>query len=146
MARPRTDSANEVLKQLLDQMLAAGDRISARAVAARHPDIKSTSTITRSKARSELIAEYEGRQEAIRRLQARALKRSKMEAAHRIEQMENRIHELEGIVDALLASHRIMMRAVGEAGGAGSLVKLYAKYRCVYEVVQKLQPVDGQGV
>ncbi len=115
--------------QILEEMLERDEKITARGVVRKHPGIAHASSITRSPARSELIAAYQAKQAEIRRWQARVPKRSRDQLASQLANKDLRIAELERQVEILRVSHIAMMRTVGELGGLGKLLKLYESYR-----------------
>ncbi|NLR73691.1 hypothetical protein [Leeia aquatica] len=133
MATNRSDSNNqgdELLIQILDDLLYQNVDITARAVARLHPHIGHASTITCNLPRSELVAQYQAKQQDIRKHISRLTKRSKESTAAELESKDRRIAELERQVDLLRASHLAMIRAVGELGGGmNKWVKFFEGYK-----------------
>lgn len=123
------------MREILDSMLANDEDITARAVARLHPSIKAASSITRSAARSQLLAQYQERQIEYRRWRGRVGKQSGADTAVVLEQKEHRIAELEQNMSFLIASHLSMLRAVGAMGGFSKWAQFYEQYR---EVRDKL--------
>lgn len=63
----------------------------------------------------------------MRRFAHRVSKRSKANVAADLEQNQARIRELESQIDLLRASHRAMIRAVGEMGGMQAWMRFFAE-------------------
>jgi hypothetical protein len=122
-------SDDDQMREILETLLADDEDITARAVARRHPSINAASSITRSEARSRLLAEYQQRQAEYRRWRGRVAKRSGADTAASLADKDIRIAELEGTVQLQTASHLAMLRAVGELGGFSKWVKFYEHYR-----------------
>jgi len=114
--------------RILQEMLDNDEKITARAVARKHSEIGHASSITRSSARSELLARFQEQQAQYRAWRARSPKRSKDQLASQLAQKDVRIAELERQVEVLRLSHIAMIRAVGELGGMSKLLKLYEGY------------------
>jgi len=53
-----TNEGDPEMERILAEMLEADETITARAVARKHPAIKHASSVTRSQARSDLLARY----------------------------------------------------------------------------------------
>jgi len=117
------------MRQVLDDLLARDEDITARAVARLHPRINAASSITRSKDRSSLLAKYQERQVEFRRWRGRPGKLSSNVAASALADRDVRIAELEAQVALLTASHVAMIRAVGELGGFSKWAQFYESYR-----------------
>ena len=124
-----TSSPESEMRQVLDDLLARDEDISARAVARLHPRINAASSITRSKDRSRLLAKYQERQAEFRRWRGRPSKLSGVAAASALADRDVRIAELESQVALLTASHVAMIRAVGELGGFSKWAQFYESYR-----------------
>jgi hypothetical protein len=119
------------MREILEKMLTNDEDITARAVVRSHSSIKAASSITRSEARSKLLAQYQERQAEYRRWRGRVGKQSSANTAATLEQKEHRIAEREANVQILTASHLAMLRAVGELGGFSKWAKFYEQYRDV---------------
>ncbi|WP_222564419.1 hypothetical protein [Novilysobacter antarcticus] len=117
------------MRQVLDDLLARDEDITARAVARLHPRINAASSITRSKDRSRLLDEYQKRQAEFRRWRGRPGKLSGVAAASALADRDVRIAALESQVAILTASHVAMIRAVGELGGFSKWAQFYESYR-----------------
>lgn len=128
LEQPTPDPDPE-MRQVLDDLLARDEDITARAVARLHPRITAASSITRSKDRSRLLAKYQERQGEFRRWRGRPGKLSGVAAASALADRDVRIAELESQVALLTASHVAMIRAVGELGGFSKWAQFYESYR-----------------
>jgi hypothetical protein len=117
------------LREVLERMLANDEDITARAAARLHSSIKAASSITRSAIRSELLWQYQERQAEYRKWRGRVGKQTSSNIAAAIEQKEHRIAELEASVQVLVASHLVMLRAVGAMGGFKKWAEFYDQYR-----------------
>ena len=120
---------DELLIQILDDLLQRNEDITARAVARLHPHIGHASTITRSPSRSNLLAQYQVKQQDIRKHVGRLTKRSKESTASLLASKDQRIAELEWQVDLLRSSHLAMIRAVGELGGMSKWMRFFESYK-----------------
>lgn len=116
------------MRQVLDDLLARDEDITARAVARLHPKINAASSITRSVERSRMLAQYQERQAEFRRWRGRPSKLSGVAAAGALADRDVRIAELESQVALLTASHVAMIRAVGELGGFSKWAQFYDSY------------------
>lgn len=116
------------MRQVLDDLLARDEDITARAVARLHPRINAASSITRSVERSQVLAQYQERQAEFRRWRGRPGKLSGIAAAGALADRDVRIAELESQVALLTASHVAMIRAVGELGGFSKWAQFYESY------------------
>lgn len=116
------------MRQVLDDLLARDEDITARAVARLHPKINAASSITRSAERSRMLAHYQERQAEFRRWRGRPSKLSGVAAAGALADRDVRIAELESQVALLTASHVAMIRAVGELGGFSKWAQFYESY------------------
>jgi len=132
------DDTDTEMVRILDEMLEADERITARAVARKHPSIRHASSITRSPSRSELLTRYQEQQRQLRSWQARMPKRSRDQVAAQLAQKDSRIAELERQIEILRVSHLAMIRTVGELGGIGKLLKLYEGCQAIRRELGKL--------
>ncbi|MGF7001565.1 hypothetical protein [Paraburkholderia sp. GAS32] len=139
-------SGNDVMREILEALLADDEDITARAVARLHPSINAASSITRSEARSTLLAEYRQRQAAYRRWRGRVGKRSGADTAASLTDKDIRIAELEATVQLLTASHLAMLRAVGELGGFSKWVRFYAQYRDARDKLAQLGAIPEAAI
>lgn len=124
-----TTESEPEMRQVLDDLLARDEDITARAVARLHPQISAASSITRSASRRRLLAQYQQRQAEYRRWRGRPAKLSGVAAASALAERDVRIAELEAQVALLTASHLAMIRAVGELGGFSKWAQFYESYR-----------------
>jgi hypothetical protein len=122
-------SDDDQMREILETLLADDEDITARAIARLHPSISAASSITRSKTRSRLLAEYQNRQAEYRRWRGRVAKRSGADTAVSLADKDIRIAELKATVQLLTASHLAMLRAVGELGGFSKWARFYEEYR-----------------
>jgi hypothetical protein len=136
------NSVDADMLQILTEMLESDETITARAVARKHPKLSHASSITRSQSRCRLLEEFQERQKQYRRISANAPKRSRDQLARQLAQKDARIAELERQVEILRVSHIAMMRAVGELGGMGKLLKMYEGYRDYRGELQRLGFLD----
>lgn len=125
----QTSEPDPEMRQVLDDLLARDEDITARAVARLHPRINAASSITRSVERSRMLAQYQERQAEFRRWRGRPGKLSGDAAASALADRDLRIAELESQVALLTASHVAMIRAVGELGGFTKWAQFYESYR-----------------
>lgn len=125
-AEPKT--ADEQLRDVLEQLLENDEDITARAAARCHPTINSASSMTRNEARRELIAEYQTRQAELRRWRGATVHRANAATAKLLAEKDRRILELEAQVQLLTSSHLAAIRAVGEMGGFSRWAEFYAHY------------------
>lgn len=124
-----TSGFDPEMRRVLEDLLSRDEDITARAVARLHPQIKAASSITRSKERSRMLAQYQERQAEFRRWRGRPGKLSGDAAASALADRDLRIAELESQVALLTASHVAMIRAVGELGGFSKWAQFYESYR-----------------
>ena len=134
------------LIQILEELLGRNESITARAVARLHPKISHASTITRSTARSELLARYQAKQQDIRKHLGRQTKQSKEKIAADLASKDRKIAELEKQVDILRASHLAMIRAVGELGGMSKWMKFFEGFQEVREQLDKLGAIPSADI
>ena len=123
-----TRDCDPEMRRVLDDLLSRDEDITARAVARLHPQIKAASSITRSKERSRMLAQYPERPAEFRRWRGRPGKLSGDAAASALADRDVRIAELESQVALLTASHVAMIRAVGELGGFSKWAQFYESY------------------
>jgi len=101
--------------RILQEMLDSNERITARAVARKHPVLKHASSITRSSERSNLLSRFQSQQDHYREWQERMPKRSREQLADQLAQKDSRIAELERQVD-LTRSSREAFSSSGVGG------------------------------
>jgi hypothetical protein len=116
------------LREILEMLLERDNNITARAVARLHPTIRAASSITRSKARGALLAEYQHRQNEYRRWRGRVGKQSGAQVAATIADKDIKVADLESQVALLTASHLAMLRVIGELGGFGKWAAFYCQF------------------
>lgn len=114
---------------ILERMVEQNQDITARAVIREHSSLKAASSITRSKERSELILQYQNKQNEQRAWQKRLGKTSKENAAKELAEKDMRIAALTQQVEILTASHVAMIRAIGELGGFSKWAKFFQDYQ-----------------
>ncbi|MDO9421067.1 MAG: hypothetical protein Q7T66_10420 [Herminiimonas sp.] len=123
------EEVDSQMRIILETLLAEDVNITARAVARLHPSIKAASSITRSEARSKLLADYQRQQLAYRGWRSRAGKQSHHSMAVALAQKEQQIAELEANLRLLTASHVAMLRAVGAMGGFNKWAQFFEKHQ-----------------
>lgn len=139
-----TQEDNEMIR-ILEGLLERDEDITARAVARLHPQIRHASSVTRSKTRADLLAQYQQKQKDIRNLLKRNKKRSQEKIAEDIAKKDQRIAELEEQVEVLTASHIAMIRVVGELGGMSKWLQFFESYKDIRDSLQKLGAAPSLG-
>lgn len=137
-----TQEGNEMIC-VLEGLLERDEDITARAVARLHPQIRHASSVTRSKTRADLLAQYQQKQKDIRSLLKRNKKRSQEKIAEDLAKKDQKIAELEKQVEVLTASHIAMIRVVGELGGMSKWLQFFESYRDIRDSLQKLGTVPS---
>jgi len=132
---------DQEMEDILARLLADDADITARAVARLHPTIKAASSITRSEARSKLLADYQERQREYRRWKSRTGKQSSADISATLTKKELRIAELEATVQLLTASHVAMLRAVGAAGGFSKWAQFFDGFKEARDTLTQLGAV-----
>ena len=141
-----TSACDPEMRRVLEDLLSRDEDITARAVARLHPQIKAASSITRSRERSRMLAQYQERQAEFRRWRGRPGKLSGDAAASALADRDVRIAELESQVALLTASHVAMIRAVGELGGFTKWAQFYESYRSSRDQLAQLGALPGAEV
>lgn len=116
------DSASDMIR-VLEEMIELNEDITARAVARRHPTLTHASTITRNSDRAALLAKYQAKQRELRNSQGLFKNQSYAKMAAELARKDARIAELKRQVEILKASHRAMVRAVGELASVMTLIR-----------------------
>ena len=129
MARNTLDEQHIEFTNILEELLASDQAITAREIVRRHSTFSSASTITRHPERRELLEDYQKRQGELRRWKSRLGKTSKDEIASKLESQQSHILELETKVKTLTTGHLALIAAVAQVGGMGKLAKFYENYR-----------------
>lgn len=119
-------------------MLLDDENITARAVV-RRGVFKHASDLTRRPERRALLEKYRARQADLRAIAQKTDKQSKSRLSARIAKQEERIRELEGQRDLLIASHRAMILAVAEMGGMPAWRRFFHEYQDAVDNLKKLQ-------
>lgn len=140
---PNDIQEGNVMIRLLEDLLERDEDITARAVARLHPQIHHASSVTRSKTRADLLAQYQQKQKDIRSLLKRNKKRSQEKIAEDLAKKDQRITELEKQVEVLTTSHIAMIRVVGELGGMSKWLQFFKNYRDIRDSLQKLGTVPS---
>lgn len=154
---PQTESVtnDSELIRILDTLLDSDTTITFRTVAREHPRIKHASSFTRDPARAKLILEYQAQQNERRAWVARARKQSISTMTARLAQRDELITKLKLKIEALTASHKAMLMAVGELGGTSKWLRFFEAHRNFRELllemnlmptanVTQLAPKDGR--
>ncbi|MGA4212463.1 hypothetical protein ACI2UO_23515 [Ralstonia nicotianae] len=126
------------LQRILEELLADDENITARAVVRHHPTLKAASSITRSPARSALLAQYQQRQTEFRRWQRRLPHQASATTAAALADKDLRIATLENQVKLLAASHLAMIKVVGELGGFSKWAAFYEHYAAARKQLEAL--------
>lgn len=124
---PPARELEDVVKTILEELISTDQDITAREVVRRHPSLKAASSITRDPTRRAMLAEYQQKQKGLREWSARTQKTSAASVQRMLVDRDARIAELEHQVEALVASHVAMLRAVGEMGGFGQWARFFEK-------------------
>ncbi len=134
----QVEATDADMLRILHDMLENDEKITARAVARKHPTLSHASSITRSASRLELLTRFQAEQKRLREWQDRLPKRSQAKLAAQLAHKDTQIADLERQVEILRLSHIFMMQAVGELGGTSKLRVLYDRYRDVRGELQRL--------
>lgn len=129
-----TDGISKIraLEATLAAMLSENIDITAREVVRQSDGVfKHPSDITRQPDRRAVFEDFEARQKALRDLMCRADKTSKANLSTRIAALEEQVCEVTSQRDLLIASHRAMILAVGEVGGAKAWLRFFEGYERV---------------
>lgn len=132
------DPAQQELNAVLAQLLEEDVDITAREVARRHPTIRTVTAFTRNQARAQVIADAKRRQQEVRAVATDAVRQRAETLSEQLERRGARIKELEGTVDALIASHVACVRAVMRHGGMPALERFWHDYKAIGELVEKV--------
>lgn len=132
------DPAKHELNAVLSQLLEEDVDITAREVARRHPTIKTVTAFTRNQARAQVIADAKRRQQEVRAVATDPHRQRAETLSEQLERRGARLKELEGTVDALIASHVACVRAVMRHGGMPALERFWHDYKAIGEIVQKV--------
>ena len=145
---PKSDTnivdVDESMLRILESLLERDVNITARAVARLHPSLKAASSITRSKPRSTLVAEYRHRQNEFRRWRSRVGKRAGDQNAAALVDKQIRIDQMETMVALLTASHVALLRSLGELGGFAKWAAFYERFREARDALQKIGAVPAE--
>jgi hypothetical protein len=126
------------MRVILETLLTEDHDITARAVARLHPTIKAASSITRSDARTALLAEYQKRQHEYRVWRGRVGKQSAGDTAAVFAKKDQRIAQLEASVQTLTTSHVALLRAVGAMGGFSKWAQFFDSHQEVRRALTDL--------
>lgn len=126
------------MRVILETLLTEDNDITARAVARLHPRIKAASSITRSDARTALLAEYQKRQHEYRIWRGRVGKQSAGDTAAALAKKDQRIAQLEATVQTLTTSHVALLRAVGAMGGFSRWAQFFDSHQEVRRALTDL--------
>jgi hypothetical protein len=146
MTKPATKIADvdESMLGILESLLERDVDITARAVARLHPSLKAASSITRSKSRSTLVAQYRHRQNEFRRWRGRVGKRAGDQNAAALVDKQSRIDQMETMVAILTASHVALLRSLGELGGFAKWAAFYERFREARDALQKIGAIPAE--
>ena len=132
------------LQEVLEAMLLDNETITARAVT-RRPEcpFRHASDITRNAGRTQLLGSYKVRQAELRNLSEKTDKQSRTNLTRQIAQLEDECNVLRGQRDTLIASHRAMLLAIGEAGGMHGWARFFKDYRAAIETLRALEALPS---
>ena len=135
------------LEDALEEMILEDVDITARAVVRRIPDIfKSATALTRDNPqRLRMIEEAKQRQIAVRALHERANPKSRSALSTEVADLKVKLAQVEAERDLLIASHRALIRAVGEQG-LGALHRFYSEYVDVETKLRELGAIASAKV
>ncbi|NFV79872.1 hypothetical protein [Magnetospirillum aberrantis] len=132
----RSSAAHQVdidLVSALEKMLENNQSISLRSVISQLDGIGQPSSISRDEWRNSILQSYQHRQREVRALMERADKTSKANVLGQLQKAKKRISELEAQVEALTASHKALIQAVGQVGGMSAWKAFYDRYQTVVD-------------
>lgn len=128
-----------LMEERLEAMLRANLDITARGVVREMPEtFRHASDITRRPKRRKLLERFQDRQAELRRVIEQADKRSKTNLSHDLSRKNLEIAALHAQRDALIASHRAMIMAIGEMGGMAAWRRFFKQYEGVIEELRRL--------
>jgi hypothetical protein len=130
------DPIDERLPLAIEELIVLNENVTARAVA-RRVGIAPT-TITRNDSRMKLIMEGLENQRKLRTLIEKADKESKAKLVRKIAERDRRVAALERQVRILVASHKAMLLAIGEAGGTAAWCRFFSEYERIRDELRKL--------
>lgn len=131
---PTQQDLNAILRQLMEEDV----DITAREVARRHPTIKAVTAFTRNAVRAQVIADAQRRQQEVRAVATNPHRKRAETLGEQLERRGEKLSELEGAVDALVASHVACVRAVMRHGGMPALERFWHDYKEIGEMVASL--------
>jgi hypothetical protein len=135
---PQASATDHSLIAVLEEMYRDNEKITARGVTERLEGINHASALVRDEWRAARIAEWQARQAELQKLLDRVDRNSPANIANAMAKKDERIRELEGQVQLLLASHRAMVLAVGETGGMPAWTKLFTGYEDALERLRRM--------
>jgi len=135
---------DESMLPILESLLERDVDITARAVARLHPSLKAASSITRSEARSNLVAQYRHRQNEFRRWRGRVGKRAGDQNGAALADKQSKIDQMEMTVALLTASHVALLRSLGELGGFAKWAAFYERFREARDALQKIGAIPAE--
>ena len=138
-----TTSDEVEMRKVLEQLLSEDTEITARAVARLHPSIRAASSITRSDTRRKLLTDYQTKQAEYRGWRSRASKSSGSDLIQALANKTVQIDEMAATNELLIASHKAMLRAVGELGGYSAWSKFYDNYREVRDGLKEIGAIPS---
>lgn len=136
--RPLADDSNKELQRVLGDLLREDVEITVREVARRHDTLKNASAFTRNAQRMDLIDQAQQRQIDARNVREGPAERRSESMAVRLKEQSHRIVELEGQVEALVASHAACIRAIMLHGGMQGVERFWADYKHIGDTVKNL--------
>lgn len=136
----KPEEKNKLLQDTLVQMVEDNETISARAITRKLPLVfKSPSSITRDSAvRRSLLDNAIAEQLRIRKIADKDNNKSRKQLIDDTAKLVERLEQVKSDRDLLIISHRMMVRAVGEAGGMAAWLRFFENYKAASERIDKM--------
>ena len=129
------------LTSILEEMVENDVTITVRAIAKRHPNIKSASSFIRSELRMKSITEAQELQRRIRSVNQRVNKTSSQKISKMLADKDIAILDLRKRNALLVTSHVAMLQAVGEIGGFAKWRELFRDYQKARESLSEMKAI-----
>ncbi|RDI57232.1 HTH domain-containing protein [Microvirga subterranea] len=140
----KNHSVDEQLPYIIKELLLSNENVTARAIAKRIGC--STSTITRNKDRTKKVSDGAVRQTQFRLHLEAASKQSMADLARKLEATEHQLAERKRQVQILLASHKAMLLAIGEAGGVAGWARFFSQYQSIRDELGRLGAIPESSI
>lgn len=141
VTRKRTKKQLDVDSQIekaLEKLYEEDQNISSRSVLQYVTDLSAPTSITRDPVRKKMLDDYKKKQQETRAWYERAKKSKRYSHASSIAEKDQKIRELEYRVELLTASHKALILAAGEMGGAKGWLRFYEHYQNNIEDLKKM--------